>query len=122
MERVVRNFHEHAGGWLATLHPEIEVRLLITYNQVVRGRDEVVRALTQGRAAMLYTGQITRVEVLDDETVLAFGSVRYALGGGGLAHGTGVWLDEFRDGLLRRSRVYKTRDDAIAAYDAERTG
>jgi hypothetical protein len=119
-EQIVRDFHERAPNWEAVLHPEIEVRLLATFDEVVSGRDEVVKALTEGRGAALYAGQITRVDPVDDSAVISIGNVRYALAGGGLAHGTGVWLDEFRDGLLWRSRVYKTGAEALAAYDAER--
>src|SRR5690242_11087728 len=94
-----RAFHEHIGDWPSLLHPEVEVTLLITFNRYVSGKDDVVAALTEGRAASLYTASISSVEPLDDSTVLASGSVRYALPGGGLAHGTAFWLDEFEGGL-----------------------
>ena len=110
-----RAFHEHAGDWPSLLHPDIEVNLLITFNRRVTGKDAVVRALSKGRAASLYTGSVTDVEVLDDTTVLATGSARYALRGGGLAHSTVFWLNEFENGLLRRSRVFRSRDEALAA-------
>ena len=108
-------FHEHDGDWPSLLHQDIEVRLLITFEQPVTGKDNVVKALTEGRAANLYTGSVSSVELLDDSTVLASGSARYALHGGGFAHGAAFWLDEFEDGLLRRSRVFRSREDALSA-------
>jgi hypothetical protein len=109
-----RAFHEHGGDWPSLLHPDIEVSLLITFNRPVAGKDAVVRALTQGRAASLYTGSVTEVEELDDSTVLVCGNARYALKRGGLAHSTVFWLNEFEDGLLRRSRVFRSREEALA--------
>jgi hypothetical protein len=110
-----RAFHEHAGDWSSLLHPEAEVTLLITFDRPVAGKDAIVSALTEGRAASLYTGSVSNVEVLDDSTVLASGSARYALRGGGLAHSTVFWLDEFDGGLLRRSRVFRSREEALTA-------
>ena len=110
-------FHEHDGDWPSLLHPDIEVKLLITFDRPVTGKDNVVRALTEGRAANLYTGSVSSTEVLDDSTVLASGSARYALRGGGFAHSAAFWLDEFEDGLLRRSRAFRTRDEALAARE-----
>ena len=110
-----RAFHEHAGDWPALLHPDIEVSLLITFNRRVTGKQAVVQALTEGRAASLYTGSVTEIEVLDDATVLACGNARYALRRGGLAHSTVFWLNQFEDGLIRRSRVFRSREDALAA-------
>jgi hypothetical protein len=110
-----RAFHEHAGDWASLLHPDIEVSLLITFNRRIAGKQAVVQALTEGRAASLYTGSVTDVEVLDDSTVLASGNARYALKRGGLAHSTVFWLSEFEDGLIRRSRVFRSREEALAA-------
>ena len=58
-------FHEHDGDWPSLLHPDIEVKLLITFDRPVTGKDNVVRALTEGRAANLYTGSVSSMEVLD---------------------------------------------------------
>ena|SRR5438270_1925044 len=110
-----RAFHEHDGDWPALLHPDVEVTLLITFDRPVTGKDNVVRALTEGRAANLYTGSVSNLELLDDSTVLASGSARYALRGGGFAHSAAFWLDEFDGGLLRRSLVFRSREDALAA-------
>jgi hypothetical protein len=110
-----RAFHEHDGDWPSLLHQDVEVTLLITFERPVTGKDNVVKALTEGRAANLYTGSVSSVELLDDSTALASGSARYALRGGGFAHSAAFWLDEFEDGLLRRSRVFRSREDALSA-------
>jgi hypothetical protein len=52
--------------------------------------------------------------------VLAVGSARYALEDGGLGQSDRVWLDEFEDDLIRRSRGFANEVDARDAYETQR--
>jgi hypothetical protein len=105
-EAMVRLLHEHRRGGdesdlTAVIHPEAEMRLLITYGTVLHGGPTIINALENARRnAELYDATVRRFEWLDDRTVLAFGHARYALPGGGHAEGRMYWLDEFRDGLV----------------------
>jgi hypothetical protein len=65
------------------IHPDAEMRLLITYGAVVRGRDQIVAALERAqRDAGLCEASVRRFEWLDDQTVLTFGRARYKLPAG----------------------------------------
>jgi hypothetical protein len=118
---MLRAMHEHEGGAplgdvADLIHPEAEMRLLVSFNRPLRGRDAVVEALERGRQAAIYRAQVERFEWLDDETVLTSARARYALEQGGFAEGRVFWLDEFRDGKIWRVRNFRQETDARAAY------
>jgi hypothetical protein len=118
---MLRAMHEHEGGAplgdvADLIHPEAEMRLLVSFNRPLRGRDAVVEALERGRQAAIYRAQVERFEWLDDETVLTSARARYALEQGGFAEGRVFWLDEFRDGKIWRVRNFRQEADALAAY------
>ena len=130
-ERMLRRLHEHRRGQkpvdiASMIHPQAEMRLLITFGVLLQGRAMIVEALERAqRNAELYQGTVRRFEWLDDETVLTFGRARYALTGGGHAEGRVFWLDEFRDGLIWRVHVYMREAGARRAYEEQfekRTG
>jgi hypothetical protein len=118
---MLRAMHEHEGGAplgdvAELIHPEAEMRLLVSFNRPLHGRDAVVEALERGRQAAIYRAQIERFEWLDDETVLTSARARYALEQGGFAEGRIFWLDEIRDGKIWRVRNFRQEADARAAY------
>jgi hypothetical protein len=122
-EAMVRLLHEHRRGGgehdlAAVIHPDAEMRLLITYGTVLHGGATIVSALEGARRnAELYDATVRRFEWLDDQTVLAFGHARYALPGGGHAEGRVYWLDEFRDRLIWRAHVFMRETGARRAYE-----
>jgi hypothetical protein len=121
-EAMLRAMHEHEGGAplgdvAAMIHPDAEMRLLVSFNRPLRGRDAVIEALERGRQASIYRAQVERFEWLDDETVLTSARARYALEQGGFAEGRVFWLDELRDGKIWRVRNFKQEAEARAAYD-----
>jgi hypothetical protein len=120
-EAMLRAMHEHQGGTSTTdierfIHPRAEMRLFVSFNRPLRGRDEVIEALERGRQAAIFRAQVERFEWLDEETSLTFARARYALEQGGYAEGRVVWLDEIRDGMIWRVRNFKHEADARAAY------
>jgi hypothetical protein len=113
--------HEHSADEpvapvAALIHPDAEMRLLVSYGELVRGRDAVVRALQTGSAAMTFRARVERFEWLDDDTALTSGVARYPRRGGGYAEGRVFWLDELRDGMIWRIQVFKLERDARRAY------
>jgi len=121
---MLRAMHEHEGGAplgdvAELIHPEAEMRLLVSFNRPLYGRDAVVEALERGRQAAIYRAQVERFEWLDDETVLTSARARYALEQGGFAEGRIFWLDEIRDGKIWRVRNFRQETEARAAYTSE---
>lgn len=122
-EATLRAMHEHEGGTrlgaiAATIRPDAEMRLLVSFGRLLRGREAVVEALEGGRQAAIYRGHVERFEWLDEQTVLSFARARYALEQGGFAEGSVVWLDELRDGLIWRVRAFRREDEAREAYES----
>jgi hypothetical protein len=120
LEDVARRFHEHQTDHLPSrlaevVHPDAEMTLLIAHLRPLRGRQEVMDALERGREAEYHSAYIDRVEWLDDGALLLTGQARYAHPDGGIASSRVWWIDEFRDGLLWRVRVFLTE---AAARDA----
>jgi hypothetical protein len=121
-ERMLRALHEHSTeesmDEIATfIHPEAEMRLLVSFGKPLYGRDAVVAALEKGREAEFYRARVQRVEWLDDNTLLTFAFARYALEGGGFAESNVYWLDELRDDLVWRVTVFRDEEEARRAYE-----
>jgi hypothetical protein len=120
-EAMLRAMHEHEAGsptneLASYIHPDAEMRLLVSFNRELMGREAVVEALEHGRQAAIFRAHVERFEWLDDQTSLTFARARYALEQGGYAEGRVVWLDEMRDGLIWRVRNFKQEADAREAY------
>jgi len=120
-EAMLCAMHEHQGGAplgdvADLIHPQAEMRLLVSFNRVLHGREAIVEALERGRQAAIFRAQVERFEWLDDTTALAFARARYALEQGGFAEGRIVWLDEIRDGKIWLVRNYKQEAEAREAY------
>jgi hypothetical protein len=121
-EAKLRAMHEHPGGASTgdiadTIHPDAEMRLLVSFNRPLRGRTAVLEALEHGRQAAIFRAHVDRFEWLDEQTALTFARARYALEHGGYAEGRIVWLDEIRDGMIWRVRNFKHEVDARRAYE-----
>jgi hypothetical protein len=121
-EAMLRAMHEHVkagdpiGAVAATIHPDAEMSLLVSLGKPLRGREAVVDALDTGRRAAIYRAEVLRFEWLDDHTSLTSATARYALEQGGHAEGSVYWLDELRDGLIWRVRVFRSEREARQAY------
>ena len=120
-EAMVRAVHEH---WIeepidliaAYIHPDAEMRLLVSYGELVRGRDAVIRVMQEGREASTWRAEVNRIEWLDEATALTCGYARYPLKDGGFGEGKVFWIDELRDDMLWRVRVFRDEDDARRAF------
>jgi hypothetical protein len=125
-EEMLRVLYEHAmhvmGGQPAAsvrelIHPDAEMRLFVSFRKPIHGRAAVVRALEAGLGAVVFRGNVSRIEWLDDDTSLTCGHARYALEQGGSTEGNAYWLGEFRDGLIWRVDAFETEQAARRAYE-----
>jgi hypothetical protein len=121
-ETMLRALHEHStpepmDEIASFIHPDAEMRLLVSFGEPLQGRAAIVAALEKGREASIYRARVLRFEWLDDSTVLSSGFARYALEGGGFAEGNVWWLDELRDGLIGGVTVFRSEEGARRAYE-----
>jgi hypothetical protein len=121
-ESMLRAMHEHEVGsstaeLAASIHPQAEMRLFVSFNRLLKGRDAIVEALESGRQAAIFRASVERFEWLDEQTVLTFARARYALEQGGFAEGRVVWLDEIRDGLIWRVQNFRQDAEARSAWE-----
>ncbi len=99
------------------IHPDAQMRLLVSFGKPLRGRTAVVDALERGRAAVVFRGSVDGFEWLDDTTVLAFGRARYASEAEDVVEGDVCWLAEFRDGLVWRVEAFTSETAARRAHE-----
>ena len=91
-EAILRAMHEHSVDEpieriSLLIHPDAEMRLLVSYGQPIRGRTAATQALQHGREAATFHAQVERFEWLDDSTSLTTAQARYPLPGGGFGEG-----------------------------------
>ncbi len=100
------------------VHPECEVQLLAANREILVGAEAIADALadTTGTA---YHIVIDSVEPERDRFAIIHGSARLSASPQGHSIGTYVWVWEIRDGLLLRSRVFDTDEEAYAYIDAQ---
>jgi len=121
-EATLRTFHEHSKDrapvehLATTIHPDAEMRLLVSFGEVLRGRAAIVHALQSGREAEFFHSHVLGFTWLDQSTPLVAGHALRALRGGGHAQGHVFWLDELLDGLVYRVQVFSTESEARAAF------
>lgn len=121
-EAVLRAMHGYQAGTsteelAASIHPDAEMRLFVSFNRLLRGRAAILEALESGRQAAIFRAEVERFEWLDDQATLTFARARYALEQGGFAEGRVVWLDEIRDGQIWRVRNFRQEAEARRAYE-----
>jgi len=102
------------------IHPEAEMRLLVSYGEPIVGREAIVVALCQGREAETFSADVEGFEWLDPETALTTAHARYALRNGGHGQGRIYWIDQLRDGMVWRVSVFKSEQGARRHYAESR--
>ena len=80
--------------------------------------EKAISAMQAAHAQALYHADVQNARELDEYAVVLTGSVRYPTSDGGFDHVQRSWLYVVVDGLLYRSQVFETSDEAIAAYGA----
>jgi hypothetical protein len=118
---MIRALHEH---WIEEpieliapyIHPEAEMRLLITYGELVRGRDAVMRAMQEGREASTWRAAVNGIEWVRPDVAITSGYARYPLRTGGFGEGKVFWLDELRDDMIWRVHVFRSEEEVRRAH------
>jgi hypothetical protein len=98
------------------IHPQAEMRLLVSFGKPLRGRAAVIEALEHGRAAAVFRASDIRFEWLDETTALGIGHAQYSLEQGEIVERDVYWLNEFRDGLVWRVQAFDTEHAARRAH------
>lgn len=102
----------------ALIHPEADLEAgFATPN----ARFDAARALDAAWVAVntgAYKPVYEVVESLDDDTALVGATIRYEIGEGLLSEREATYLMTFRDGLLSRTRIFDSVEDALAAHRA----
>src|SRR5713101_1092679 len=124
VETMLRTMHEHQADapideLSDLIHPDAEMRLLVSFGRPLVGRTAVLTALERGREAHMFRANVLRFEWLDETTVLSFARARYALENGGMAEGRVFWLDQVRDGLIWRVEAFKSEAAARQTHGAQ---
>jgi hypothetical protein len=78
--------------------------------------EEAIARLREAHEDHVYQARVSDMEELDDHAVVLEGGVRFR-DGGGWAQVERSWLYVVREGLLYRSAVYRTSDDARNEYE-----
>lgn len=115
---VERGMRLYAEGRLDALrdlvHPEAEIQMFFLDGDVARGPDGLARAL-QAAAATIHAPSATRFLALDDHAAMMVGRIRHNAERGWIDR-SAVWLTVVKDGLIWRTEVFSTEDDARSAY------
>jgi hypothetical protein len=97
------------------VHPDAEIEMVPLDDDVIgpEGLRETLERLDGG----IHKPTMTRIERVGDDAALMVGRIQYADPTlGGVADRPAVWLSVLRDGLIWRTRVFRTAEDAHAAY------
>src|SRR5690242_2117745 len=81
-ESMLRALHEHSVDdpierVRPLIHPDAEMRLLVSYGELVCGRDAIADALEHGPEAATFRARVEGFEWLDQSTSLTTGQARY---------------------------------------------
>jgi hypothetical protein len=99
------------------VHPEAEVESVAAPGRVLRGRAEYLEAI-RSTFDSVWLQKVERVESMSDTLALTVATIRYPLPEGGHGVGRYCWLDEVREGMLWRVKLFATPEQARAAIRA----
>jgi hypothetical protein len=97
------------------VHPEAEIQMLGLGGDFARGPAELLEALER-RESVVHEPTMTHLETISDDAAIMVGRIQYADTRGGLTDREAAWLTVLRDGLLWRTLVFASADEARSAY------
>ena len=97
------------------VHPDAQMDS-VAHQNILVGRDAVVKSTRSAAESAVFELAITAVEQLDDRTVMVVGSMRRPSDLGGFADSTLAWVDEVRDGMLWRSWAFNSAAEARRSF------
>jgi hypothetical protein len=100
----------------ALYHPEALI-LTVTGGPEPLAADEVVAELERASQDFIYFVTGSDPAALDEHAAVVTGRIRRRMPEGGFEDAAHVWLLTVREGLIYRQGVYRTREEASAAYE-----
>ena len=101
----------------ALYHPEALI-LTVTGGPEPLAADEVVAELERASQDFIYFVTGSDPTALDENAAVVTGRIRRRMPEGGFEDAAHVWLLTVRDRLIYRQGVYRTREEASAAYES----
>jgi hypothetical protein len=98
----------------ALIHPQAQWQTLASSDRPLKGRAEILHAVVSWLTGP-YGPTVHRVEELSEEAVLVVGRLRHEIESG-FADSPAVWIDEVRDSMIIRVRLFSTEDQARVAF------
>ena len=99
------------------IHPDAEIEMLVLQGDVALGPDGLRDTLESVRGG-LHKPTMTRIENVGDDAAVMIGRIQYTDPvRGGVTDRNAAWLTILRDGMVWRTRVFGTPDEARAAYE-----
>ena len=119
-ERAVRELEAayDARDWdrlLTLYHPDALLSAIVTGRKLLAPRD-LVAAVRSADGDPIYTVRYEETYPIDEHAAVVKGQVRHRIRGG-IAHDPVFWLFTFRDGLLYRSTVCGSLEEARKTYE-----
>jgi hypothetical protein len=102
----------------ALIHAEAELEAGFATPGARFDADGVLDAAWVALSSGAYQPEYEVVESLGDDTALVGVTIRYVVGEGLRSEREAAYLMTFRDGLLWRTRIFDSADEALAAYRA----
>lgn len=100
----------------AFIHPEAEIEMFARQRDVALGPDGLRETLEDARKGV-HRPTMTRIENVGADAAMMVGRIQYAdPDRGGVVDRNAVWLTILREGLLWRTLVFGTPEEARAAY------
>ena len=105
------------GDWerLRSLYHDDARIVSVAAGERILGPDELIEVLS-GQENSSYSTDDTKTEAFDENAVVVYGTVRERDEAGTLFL-TSAWVLTFSDGLVWRSKAYRSIDEARAAYE-----
>jgi hypothetical protein len=102
----------------ALIHPEADLEAGFATPSARFAAENVLDAAWVAVSSGAYRPAYEVVESLDGDTALVGATIRYEIGEGLLSEREATYLMTFRDGLLWRTRIFDSVEEALAAYGA----
>ena len=102
---------------LSLYHPDALLTSVASGEQPVTASEAVAR-FEKATEDPFYEVSVSTISDLDPNACLAVGRIRFRDPQGGLTDAERYWLYIFKDGLLWRGSVHRSREAAVKAYKA----
>jgi hypothetical protein len=102
------------------LHPEADLEAGFAAPGTRLSADATIDAAWVAMSSGAYRPEYACVETLDSATALVGAKIRYEIGEGLFSERDAAMVMTFKDGLLWRTRIYDSIDEALEAHETRR--